>query len=310
MTRPDTDQKLATDVSTMFDEVSPRYDLINDVLSVGNSRLWRIALTRALQPRKGMRILDVAAGTGTSSAAIAAGGAHVTAADFSEGMLAEGRRRQSGNDLIEFVYADASKLPFDDDSFDAATISFGLRNVSDPKQALAEMYRVVKPGGRVVICEFSRPVKTLRKPYSLYSRHVLPRIAGAINKSAEEAYRYLNESIEQWPDQDQLAGWLRDAGLERVAYRNLTFGIVALHRGYVPREKARAESKPVAKPAAKKPAAQKTTATKATPKKPATAKAKSTPAKPAAKSTPAKPAAKKPAPAKANSTPANKGNRT
>ncbi len=246
MTRPDTDQKLATDVSTMFDEVSPRYDLINDVLSAGNSRLWRIALTRALQPRKGMRILDVAAGTGTSSAAIAAGGAHVTAADFSEGMLAEGRRRQSGNELIEFVYADASRLPFEDDSFDAATISFGLRNVSDPKQALAEMRRVVKPGGRIVICEFSRPVKSLRKPYSVYSRHVLPRIAGVINKSSEDAYRYLNESIEQWPAQDQLAEWLREAGLERVAYRNLTFGIVALHRGYVPREKTVAKVKPTA----------------------------------------------------------------
>lgn len=236
VTRPDTATKLATDVSTMFDEVSPRYDLINDVLSAGNSRLWRIAMTRAVQPRKGMRILDLAAGTGTSSAAIAKHGAHVTAADFSEGMLAVGRRRQAGNDLIEFVHADATALPFDDDAFDAATISFGLRNVSDPKRAIAEMRRVVKPGGRIVICEFSRPVSAIRAPYTAYARHVLPRIAGAINRSAEEAYRYLNESIEQWPAQNELALWLREAGLERVAYRNLTLGVVALHRGFVPRE--------------------------------------------------------------------------
>lgn len=241
VTRPDTATKLATEVSTMFDEVSPRYDLINDVLSAGNSRLWRIATTRALQPRKGMRILDIAAGTCTSSAAIAKHGAHVTAADFSEGMLAVGRERQGGNELIEFVHADATRLPFADDAFDAATISFGLRNVAEPKQAIAEMRRVVKPGGRIVICEFSRPVEAIRAPYSAYSRHLLPRIAGLLNKSAEEAYRYLNESIEQWPAQDELAAWLREAGLERVAYRNLTLGIVALHRGFVPHEAPAAE---------------------------------------------------------------------
>ncbi len=269
MTRPDTATKLATDVSSMFDEVSPRYDLINDVLSVGNSRLWRIAMTRALQPRKGMRVLDLAAGTGTSSAAIAHHGAHVTAADFSEGMLAVGRERQAGNDLIEFVWADATELPFEDDSFDAATISFGLRNVNDPKKAIAEMRRVVRPGGRIVICEFSRPVEPVRAPYSLYSRHVLPRIAGVLNKSAEQAYRYLNESIEQWPAQDELAAWLREAGLERVAYRNLTLGIVALHRGFVPKAAPKPEAvEPAAKPAAKKSAAKKPAAKAAAPKKP------------------------------------------
>ena len=234
MTRPDTATKLANDVSTMFDEVSPRYDLINDVLTLGNDRLWRIATTKAIAPRKGMRVLDLAAGTGTSSAAIAKHGAQVVAADFSEGMLAEGRKRHGDNPLIEFVHADATNLPFDDNSFDAATISYGLRNVNDPKKALAEMHRVVKPGGRVVIAEFSTPSsKLVHGPYNLYGRHVLPHVAGLFNRDATEAYRYLNESIERWPDQRELMSWMREAGFERVAYRNLTFGIVALHRGFV-----------------------------------------------------------------------------
>lgn len=237
VTRPDTATKHATDVSAMFDEVSPRYDLLNDVLSVGNSRLWRIATTRAIAPRKGMRVLDLAAGTGTSSAALAAHGAHVTAADFSEGMLSEGRKRHAGNPLIDFVHADATALPFEDNSFDAATISYGLRNVSDPQRAIAEMTRVVKPGGRIVIAEFSRPTSdALNWAYTKYNRHVLPRVAGLINRDAAEAYKYLNESIETWPAQEELASWLRSAGLERVAYRNLSAGIVALHRGFVPQD--------------------------------------------------------------------------
>jgi len=156
VTRPDTATKHAADVSAMFDEVSPRYDLINDVLTVGNDRLWRIATTRAVAPRKGMRILDLAAGTGTSSAAFAAHGAHVTAADFSEGMLTEGRKRHAGNDLIEFQWADATQLPFADDSFDAATISDGLRNVNDPKAALREMRRVAR--GPVLVLTFDLDV--------------------------------------------------------------------------------------------------------------------------------------------------------
>ena len=300
VTRPDTATKLATDVSTMFDEVSPRYDLINDVLTVGNDRLWRIATTKAIAPRKGMRVLDLAAGTGTSSAAIAKHGAHVVAADFSEGMLAEGRKRHAGNDLIEFVFADATALPFEDNSFDAATISYGLRNVHQPRKALAEMLRVVKPGGRIVIAEFSTPPsQAIRVPYGLYGRHVLPRVAGLMNREAAEAYRYLNESIEQWPTQDELAAWMREAGFERVAYRNLTLGIVALHRGFVPRDKAVAPAEPepqAAKPAAtKKPADAKTT----TAKKPAATKPAAT-SKPATATKPA--TAKKPAPSKAAST--------
>lgn len=302
MTRPDTDTKLATDVSTMFDEVSPRYDLINDVLTVGNDRLWRIATTKAIAPRKGMRVLDLAAGTGTSSAAIAKHGAHVVAADFSEGMLAEGRKRHEGNDLIEFVWADATNLPFEDDSFDVATISYGLRNVHDPKRALAEMRRVVKPGGRVVIAEFSTPPSQLvRGPYNVYGRYVLPRVAGAINRDAAEAYKYLNESIEKWPTQDELAAWLREAGFERVAYRNLTFGIVALHRGFVPREAVAAA--PVEAPAAtaEKPAAEKPAAKKPAVKKPAAKKSGSTKSA-SGKAASSKAASDKPASAKSATT--------
>ncbi|WP_449283033.1 bifunctional demethylmenaquinone methyltransferase/2-methoxy-6-polyprenyl-1,4-benzoquinol methylase UbiE [Leucobacter sp.] len=297
MTRADTATKHAADVSAMFDEVSPRYDLINDVLTVGNDRLWRIATTRAVAPRKGMRILDLAAGTGTSSAALAAHGAHVVAADFSRGMLEEARRRHAGDDLIEFVQADATELPFDDDSFDAATISYGLRNVNDPRKALAEMRRVVKPGGRVVIAEFSTPPSALvRAPYAFYGRHVLPRIAGLITREAAEAYRYLNESIEAWPDQEELAAWLREAGFERVAYRNLTFGIVALHRGFVRHEPKRAEEPAAGKPGAEKPAVGKPAAEKPAARKPASG---STTKKPAAKASAAgaadgKPAAEKP----------------
>lgn len=220
----------------MFDEVSPRYDIINDVLSAYQSRLWRVATVKAVAPRKGMRVLDLAAGTGTSSAAFAAQGAHVTAADFSRGMLAEGEKRHAGNELIEFVWADATDLPFEDNSFDAASISFGLRNVNDPKKALREMLRVTKPGGRLVICEFSQPPLALvRGPYSWYSKHVLPRLASLVGGPGE-AYAYLTESIEKWPLQAELAAWMSEAGFENVGYRNLTAGIVALHRGFVPHE--------------------------------------------------------------------------
>lgn len=225
----------------MFDEVSTRYDLINDVLSAYNSRLWRHATVRAVAPRKGMQVLDLAAGTGTSSAAFAAQGAHVTAADFSEGMLAEGRRRQADNELIEFVWANATDLPFADNSFDASTISFGLRNVTDPKRAIEELKRVTKPGGRLVICEFSHPPLTaIRVPYFAYTKYVLPKVAGLFG-GPSEAYDYLAESIAEWPTQPQLAEWLREAGFERVGYRNFTTGIVALHLGFVPQELAPTE---------------------------------------------------------------------
>lgn len=218
----------------MFDEVAGRYDLTNDVLSVGNDRLWRIALRRAVSPRPGDRVLDLAAGTGTSSAALAATGATVVAADFSPGMIAEGRRRFGHLPNIDFVEADATNLPFDDNEFDAVTISFGLRNVADPRKALAEMLRVTKPGGRLVVCEFSTPpVSLVRAGYNLYIAKIMPLIVRLISSNSE-AYTYLNDSIRAWPNQKRLARWVRDAGWSHVAYRNLTAGIAALHRAEKP----------------------------------------------------------------------------
>lgn len=218
----------------MFDEVSTHYDRMNTVLSVGNDHLWRIATTRAIDPRPGELVLDVAAGTGTSSAAIAQRGAHVVAADFSAGMIEVGEARQAGNPRLEFVQADATALPFGDDEFDAVTISFGLRNIVEPKKALAEFFRVTKPGGRLVVCEFSTPpIALVRNAYYAYLHYGMP-LAARLASSNAAAYEYLMDSIRAWPSQPTLAGWLREAGYEKVAYRNLTAGIVALHRGYKP----------------------------------------------------------------------------
>lgn len=215
----------------MFDGVARRYDRTNAVLSVGNAALWRIATVRAVDPQAGERILDIAAGTGTSSVALAKSGAEVIALDFSQGMVDEGRRRHPD---LAFVQGDAMALPFGDAEFDAVTISFGLRNVQKPEVAIAEMLRVLKPGGRVVICEFSRPpVRVLRAGYHAYLRYVMPLIAGAAS-SNPDAYRYLFDSIRDWPEQSVLSQWLTTAGFTRVGYRNLSWGVVALHRGRKP----------------------------------------------------------------------------
>ena len=217
----------------MFDQVAAGYDRTNNVLSVGNAVLWRVATTRAVAPRPGEKILDLAAGTGTSSASLAQSGAHVVAADFSPGMIEVGRRQQAAVPNIEFVVADGMDLPFADAEFDAVTISFGLRNIADPKVALAELYRVTKPGGRIVICEFSQPVKPLRSAYFWYLRRVMPALARAVS-SNDAAYDYLFESIASWPDQKTLAGWLRETGFRSVRHRDLSAGIVALHKGVKP----------------------------------------------------------------------------
>jgi demethylmenaquinone methyltransferase/2-methoxy-6-polyprenyl-1,4-benzoquinol methylase len=221
-------------VSGMFDEVAAGYDRTNTVLSLGNDRLWRVAATRAIAPRAGQRILDLAAGTGASAVALARSGAEVVAADFSPGMIAEGVRRHGHIMNLTFQEADATALPFEDASFDTVTISFGLRNVNDPHAALAEMRRVTKPGGRLVICEFSHPPHPLFAGlYRFYNDRILPIVARGVSSNAD-AYDYLNESIKDWPDQRTLSGWIRDAGWVDVAHRDLTFGIVALHRARAP----------------------------------------------------------------------------
>jgi demethylmenaquinone methyltransferase / 2-methoxy-6-polyprenyl-1,4-benzoquinol methylase len=215
----------------MFDGVAKHYDRTNDVLSAGNAVLWRMATVKAVAPQSGERILDVAAGTGTSSIALSKTGATVIAVDFSAGMVAEGRKRHPN---LEFVEANAEKLPFGDNEFDAVSISFGLRNVNNPKAALSEMYRVLKPGGRLVICEFSKPpVAFVRAGYWGYLKYVMPTVVNLASSNAE-AYDYLADSIKAWPDQGELSQWIRGAGFIRVAYRNLTAGVVALHRARKP----------------------------------------------------------------------------
>ncbi|MDC0991670.1 class I SAM-dependent methyltransferase [Pontimonas sp.] len=228
-----------SEVSAMFDQVSVGYDRTNALLSGGNSVLWRMATVKALDLAPGDRVLDVAAGTGTSSRALAKTGADVVALDFSRGMVAEGRKR---NPDIEFVEGDAEALPFPNASFDAVTISFGLRNVNNPHVALGEMYRVLKPGGRIVICEFSHPPAPLMKAgYQGYMKYVMPAIT-SLSSTHRDAYRYLMESISDWPEQAVLSQWMRGAGFTRVAYRNLTGGIVALHRAISPEDSKVRES--------------------------------------------------------------------
>ena len=215
----------------MFDDVAPNYDVVNDVLSLGQTRRWRRIVVDAVGAVPGQRVLDLAAGTGTSSEPYADAGINVVACDFSLGMLKVGKRRRPD---IDFVAGDATNLPFDDNSFDASTISFGLRNVNEPKKALAEMLRVTKPGGRLVIAEFSAPtVPVWRTMYTEYLMRALPPIARKV-ASNPDAYVYLAESIRAWPNQDELAAWIAESGWDNVAYRNLTGGIVAIHRAVKP----------------------------------------------------------------------------
>lgn len=215
----------------MFDEVAPKYDFANDVLSLCQTRYWRREVVVATGAAPGQRFLDIAAGTGSSSEPYADMGIDVVASDFSVGMLQEGKRRRPD---IDFVAADAMNLPFKDNSFDVTTISFGLRNILSPEIALSEMLRVTKPGGRVVVCEFSHPTwKPFRKLYMEYLMTALPEVAKLASSNAS-AYTYLAESIAAWPNQQQLAEKLMKVGWENVQFKNLTGGIVALHRGFKP----------------------------------------------------------------------------
>ncbi len=246
MARADLD-KQPGDVAAMFDAIAGRYDLLNDILSAGQVRLWRRAVARVIGVGPGDRVLDLAAGTGTSSLTFTAVGADCVACDFSLGMLRAGRARgvrgvaepprdqgESGGDRsprgnISFVAGDALRLPFRDGAFDAVTISFGLRNVADPGAALAEMRRVTRPGGRLVVCEFSTitiaPVDML---YRRYLINVLPAIARRTARNPE-AYEYLAESIVDWPAQRELVGLIEAAGWSAVRWRDLSMGAVAVH---------------------------------------------------------------------------------
>ncbi|MFC4063862.1 demethylmenaquinone methyltransferase [Actinoplanes subglobosus] len=227
MTRADLD-KQPHEVAEMFDGVAHRYDLTNTVISFGQDRGWRRSTRAALGLRPGERVLDVGAGTGVSTEELSRSGAFAVGADISVGMLRAGRRVRAE---VPLLAGDALRLPFADATFDAVTISFALRNVVDTGAALREFARVTRPGGRLVVCEFSHPVNgPFRTVYLRYLMRSLPAVARAV-ASNPEAYVYLAESIRAWPDQQGLATRIAEAGpWDRVGWRNLTGGIVALHR--------------------------------------------------------------------------------
>ncbi len=219
------------EVSAMFDGVARRYDLLNDLLSLGRTKAWRKVATSIIAPKPGMRILDIAAGTGSSSRPLADAGAEVIPLDFSKGMLEAGRKRHPD---LAFTHGDALALSFKDNEFDVTTISFGLRNTSDTLKALRESLRVLKPGGRMVVVEFSQPTnKIFRTIYLRYLMRAIPPVARKVS-SNPGAYIYLAESIIAWPNQADLAGLMKTAGFEKVHWKNLTFGIVAVHTGSKP----------------------------------------------------------------------------
>ena len=219
------------EVSAMFDGVARRYDLLNDLLSLGRTKAWRKVATAIIAPKPGMRILDIAAGTGSSSRPLADAGAEVISLDFSKGMLDAGRKRHPD---LTFVQGDALALTFKENEFDVTTISFGLRNTSDTSKALQESLRVLKSGGRMVVVEFSQPTNRIyRTIYLRYLMRALPTVARKVS-SNPDAYVYLAESILAWPNQNGLADLMRAAGFGNVQWKNLTFGIVAIHTGVKP----------------------------------------------------------------------------
>ena len=229
MTRAQLDKRPG-DVAAMFDGLAGRYDLLNDVLSAGQDRYWRRAVARAVAAAPGERVLDLAAGTGTSSVSFTTAGAVCIACDFSLGMLRAGKlRTPDKNSSVTFVAGDALSLPFADARFDAVTISFGLRNVADPGQALTEMLRVTRPGGRLVVCEFSHfPVPVLDRLYHRALHAGGPALARVLAQDPG-AYAYLAETIAAWPGQRELAAMIRAAGWAGIGWRNLSLGFVAVH---------------------------------------------------------------------------------
>jgi demethylmenaquinone methyltransferase/2-methoxy-6-polyprenyl-1,4-benzoquinol methylase len=226
------EEQKAGRVGEVFDRVAQRYDLMNDLMSFGLHRLWKAFAVSIARIRRGERVLDVASGSGDLARAFAARGAEVCMSDINGPMLARGRDRMlDAGRRAAAVRCDAERLPFADAYFDCVSVGFGLRNMTRKDAALAEMARVLRPGGRLLVLEFSQVWKPLRKPYDLYSFHVLPWLGERVAGDAA-AYRYLAESIRMHPDQPTLAGMMERAGLEQVEYFNLAAGAVAVHRGY------------------------------------------------------------------------------
>lgn len=223
--------KVPEEIASMFDSVASRYDMMDALMTGGLNNVWMVALRKAVAPHPGERILDLAAGTGTSSAALAKGGAEVVACDLSEGMIEVGRQRHPE---IEFVHGKAMDLDFEDGTFDAVTISWGLRNIPDPALALREMMRVVRPRGRLVVLEFSTPTsRVCRGLYNAYQSTVMPALA-RVASTNDGAYDYLVESIRQWPAQEEVGRIIAANGWREVEYRNLTGGIACMHRAVKP----------------------------------------------------------------------------
>ncbi|MDD3443827.1 MAG: bifunctional demethylmenaquinone methyltransferase/2-methoxy-6-polyprenyl-1,4-benzoquinol methylase UbiE [Zavarzinia sp.] len=224
-------------VRSVFDAVAKRYDVMNDLMSGGVHRIWKTAMIDWLSPGPGTHLLDVAGGTGDIAFRFldkAGAGAHVTVADINAEMIMVGRDRalDQGRLDLDWTVGDAERLPFKDRSFDYVTIAFGIRNVTRIKHALADMRRVLKPGGRFMCLEFSKVVLPgIDKVYDEYSFRMIPRIGQMVAGNAD-AYRYLVESIRRFPDQETFASWLREAGFEQVKYRNLTGGVAAIHTGW------------------------------------------------------------------------------
>lgn len=223
--------KVPEEIASMFDSVASRYDMMDALMTGGLNNVWMVALRKAVAPHPGERILDLAAGTGTSSAALAKGGAEVVACDLSEGMIEVGRQRHPE---IEFVHGNAMDLDFEDGTFDAVTISWGLRNIPDPALALREMMRVVRPRGRLVVLEFSTPTsRVFRGLYNAYQSTVMPMLA-RVASTNDGAYDYLVESIRQWLTQEEVGRMIAANGWREVEYRNLTGGIACMHRAVKP----------------------------------------------------------------------------